>query len=246
MLKQRHFGLIVGCLLALSLLPSQAGRALSFPSMSILSPGDGSVVSPPIYLKATLNGTQPSLIRVTLIDRSGNLLARQLLRSDSATMDLSLFETSLAYEIASENMPVLLTLTSLDSANRPIAARSVSLVLITDGESDIHDPAMVEPWITLSEPGAGSTIRGGKMVVKGTVTPMTDKPIIFELVTNSGGVVGSSQLAVSRAGETVDFTINLTYAFITSLRNARLVIRQTMDPFGVNANVESLPLYLLP
>jgi len=99
MFKLKRFGLIISFLLALSLLSSQAGRALSSPSMTILSPGDTSVVTTPINLKADLNGTLPSLIRVTLIDRSGNFLARQLLRADSPNLKSNLFETFLAYEI---------------------------------------------------------------------------------------------------------------------------------------------------
>lgn len=200
----------------------------------------------PIHLTAEVQLGGDGLIRVTLLNHNHNLLARQLLRLDNANSDPIRFSTWLPFEIPTESTRGLLILETQDSYHRPLALRSVSLALQTDGEVTLRTQPSEAEWLKVASPEPLEVFSEGQFLVEGTAKPVTGKPIIFELVTDRGGVIGSSQLAVENPGETFTFKVPLSYAFITTLRDVRLVIRQTADPNGVNVILDSLPITLTP
>jgi hypothetical protein len=251
MIKKRPSGLIVWVILALSLLsPHQAGLALSSPALEIQSPLDGSVVSAPIPVIAEIYPGGNGLIRVTLMDQNQSLLARQLLRLDSYNSAQVQFSTWLAFEIPRETTQAVLTLAIQDGYHRPLAQRAVFLTLMSDDASD--DEGMIQPfsthlpWLTVSSPKPQEMISGGQILVKGNLTPVTQKPIMFELMRVNGSVIGSLQLAVENPGQPIDFEVLLSYPKITEITDIRLVIRQTADPYAVNVVLDSLPIVLIP
>lgn len=242
----RRTGLILYFILVLSLLTSKTGTALPSPLMTILTPGDGSVVTAPIHVSAEVQPGTDDLIRLTLTDQNNNVIARQLLRIEADNQSPIQFETWLSYEIPKESTQALLTLATQDTYHRPETLRSALLTLKSSGEAVIQSHQTEDQWLTITYPEPLDIISGGQFLVSGTVTPLTENPIFFELITDSGGVVGSSQLAVPAVGEPFDFEMPLSYAFITSNRDVRLVIRQTIDTYATNIILDSLPLTLTP
>jgi hypothetical protein len=69
---------------------------------------------------------------------------------------------------------------------------------------------------------------------------------MFDLMTESGGVVGTSQLDVQTPGEAFDFEVLLSYDFITEAHEVRLIIRQRLNEFSSDAILDSMPIVLLP
>lgn len=185
-------------------------------------------------------------MRITLVDRNNTLLTRQLLRMDTPADDNATiqFTTWLPFEIPTNSTRALLTFATTDSHHQTIALRSVQLTLLTDGKAHITTTSQ-SSWLTITAPTPMETISGGNLVVEGTITPITQKPIIFELTTEKGAVIGSKQLAVEEPGNAQSFKIPLTYT-TTITRTVRLVIRQTIDPYAANVILDSLPVILNP
>ena len=181
-----------------------------------------------------------------MTDKLNNTLARQLLRIDPGSETEITFDTDLAFEIPNGSMEALLTLSTQDDYHRPLALRSVLVTLNSSGETQINLNANEESWLEISYPEAQEIIGGGKFTVLGSVTPVTQNPVIFELITDSGGVIGTAQLAVNQAGERVSFELPLTYGFISSVRDVRMVIRQTIEGYATNVILDSIPLALAP
>ncbi|MCB2214041.1 hypothetical protein KQH50_01475 [bacterium] len=246
MSRTRRFRLLALLVFTLCLALPRSSSALPAPSMSILSPGDGATVTSPIAVSAEMVPGADGLVRLALTDERNNTLSRQLLRVDSDLDTPIPFITALPFELPGPDMEALLTLSTQDIYHRPLALRSVLLTLTTSGEPQVASPPAGEPWLEITFPEPLDILTGGQFTVQGAVTPVTDNPVIFELITDSGGVIGSAQLAVTEPGETVTFEQPLSYAYINKIRDVRLVIRQTMDGYGTNVVLDSLLLALLP
>lgn len=204
------------------------------------------MVTAPIELAAIVYPGEDGLIRVTLVDKNRDLLARQLLRVNVIEQGAVQFSTRLAFEIPNETTSAILTVETQDHFHRTIALRSVELILQSSGEGSIESHSIPDRWLTITQPEPGAIITESPLVVKGAVTPVNGRPIIFELVTERGGAVISKQLAVETPGEAVDFEVPLIFSPVTAALDMRLVIRQSADIIGVDAVLDSLPITLAP
>lgn len=233
-------------ILLVSLLPSKGGGALQSADIVILTPGYESVVFSPIEITAGVKPGADNLIRVSLIDQRNNLLSRQLIRVEAQPENTAQFSTKLAFEIPTERAKALLALETRDEYNRPISLRAIPLTLTSEAEVVLQPQPFEEPWLTITAPEASSTHGGGLLQVTGRVTPISAEPIVFELITDSGGVIGSKKLGVNTVGEELTFDIIMTYGFINATRDVRLVIRQALEPFDVTIALDSIPFFLGP
>lgn len=234
-------------LLVLVLLPPAAGSAGKAPRIALLTPGEGSRVASPIQVSADIQSSPGGLLRLTLLDRAGNEVSRQLLHVDAVENGKSQpFSTQLTFEISPQEETGLLTILLLDSDFRPIALRSAEITLLAEGKPQIETPRSDEPWVTLIQPLPGESFTGRKITVLGSVTPLSAAPIILELVANDGRVVGSSQVRVPLPESTFDFSADLYYDFINTPTEVRLVIRQAADAFKATAILDSLLINVAP
>jgi hypothetical protein len=246
MFHKRRIIFVLVFIAALSLFLPKAAYAVPSPSMAIRTPGNGSIVTAPIPISAIVQPGADGLIRLTLTDKADNTLARQLLRVDSGSETEITFDTNLTFEIPNGTMEALLTLSTQDDYHRPLALRSVLVTLNSNGEAQVNFNSNEEAWLEINFPEAQEIIGGGKFTVQGSVIPVTQNPIIFELITDTGGMIGTAQLAVNQAGERFSFELPLTYGFISSVRDVRLVVRQSIDGYANNVILDSLPLALAP
>ena len=224
----------------------RASFAAPSPSIAILSPREGSIVASPIPVSAVLKPGADGLIRITLTDEYNRTLSRQLLRVDAAEGEEITLDSQILFEIPYPGLEGLLTLATQDEYHRPLAQRSVLVFLDESGEVQVQPNPITGQWLDITYPQENASLSGGQFTVQGTLTPMTDRPVYFELITDSGGQIGSTQLAVDQPGETIAFEITLSYGFITTARDVRLVIRQSMVDYAANIILDSLPLTLAP
>jgi len=243
---RRHIGLIIFLFLAVGLFPPTQGSASPAPLISILSPGDSSFLTSPISLSAEIIPDSQSMIRVTLTSRNGDLLARQLMRLDGSSISPIVCNTDIPFEIPSDQTEALLTLAIQDEDFRTVAVRSVLMTLVSTGEPTLNPPASNEPWSSITQPQAGEEVSGGELLVTGSVTPISNRPITFELISDSSRVIGSSQLSVLTPDEELDFEVTLYYSYIKETTNVRLVIRQNFYPYDEAAILDSVILSVAP
>ena len=247
MLINRRLWIGFFLLFALSLALPQTGLAVAPASISILEPGEGSSVTAPILISAEVEPGGDNLIRVTLIDIKDNLLARKLLKVNPIDNETPIhFETNLAYEIPTETTTALLTIATQDNYHRPQSLRSVTLTLETNGQAFIQPQTLTDPWLTITEPVPLDILGGGQFMVCGTITPVNTNSDIFELIKDNSAVIGSTQLLVPDPGKTSDFEVLLTYAFVTTITDVRLIIRQASDAYASNVILDSIPIALTP
>jgi hypothetical protein len=246
MVKRRALGFFLLFCILIGLRSPLSAEAVRSDSLKLVTPGDGSIVTSPIEISAQVQAQPQDLIRVKLVDRSGSVLSRQLF-SMNARGDTNLnFTTSLPFEIPRETTDGLLTIAVQDNNNRLVALRSVALILQSDGENLINEQSSGSEWLSITKPQPGEKLQGDAIDVEGTVIPIIDRPVFFELITDSGGQIGWKQLAVENTGEIIEFNITVPYAYITQERDVRLVIRQTDTFYGENIILDSVPIYLSP
>lgn len=234
-------------LLVLSFITPMSGQALSAPPITIITPGEGSQVTAPISISAEVYPGADNLVRITLIDKNNNLLARKLLRVEPGEGDTSFhLETDLAFELPTESTTAILTVSIQDEYHRPQSLRSVILTLESEGQTSIQAQLSSEPWLILDEPAPLNTLGGGQVTISGTITPVNDNPVRLELIKDNGAIIGSKQLSVPDPGETFDFEVVLPYAFVTTTSDVRLVIRQSAEEFTTNEILDSIPIVLIP
>jgi hypothetical protein len=118
--------------------------------------------------------------------------------------------------------------------------------LAAEGQSTVQAQMSNEPWLVIEEPKPLAALEGGQITVSGTIDPVNDNPIRFDLIKPSGAVIGSIQLLVTDPGKTITFTNTLPYAFINATTDIRLVIRQLSDDFATDVILDSVPIFLSP
>ena len=214
--------------------------------IAILAPGENSLVTTPIEITAVVFPGDDGLIRVTLVDKHQNLLTRQLLRVESPSDTAIEFTTSLVFEIPAETSTANLTIATQDHLHRPLALRSIGLDLASSGEAQIQAQLANDPWLTVTHPEPGAMIGESPMLITGTVRPINENPIVFELLNERGGAIVSKQLAVGAPSENLDFEFFLAYPPAANMRDMRLVIRQSAGWLGVEAILDSLPVTIIP
>jgi len=246
MLKTRFLGFILLMFILIGLRSPLRAEAERIVTLNLISPGEGSRVISPIKIFAQVYIQPQNLIRITLVDRSGSIISRQLLRLEADSALPQDFTTSLAYEIPKEFTDGLLTIAIQDGNNRLVALRSTPLKLQSDGENSITPQSSTSDWLTIAQPQPGDRLQGGMVIVEGTVIPVIDRPVFFELITESSGQIGSRQLAIQSVGEPITFNTTLPYAHIYKGRDVRLIIRQTDEVYGENIILDSVPIYLAP
>lgn len=245
MFKARNF-LVAGILLFLMYIPAQSSTASPAEPLTIITPGEGSVLSSPIHLITEVQLDPGDFIRVTLTNGSNFPISRQLYRVSESMANSTTIEWDIPFEIPTDTARASLSVSILDNHHRPKSLRSVPLTLTMDGLNMDETQANHEPWLVLRSPVEGEIISGGQFIISGTVMPPLETPVLLELISDTGGTIGYAFLAVDTPGEPLDFDLKIHYDFITSARDVRLIILQTSKNFSESEILDSVALTLLP
>ena len=234
-------------LLSLLVIPaSQGAVSQPAPMIALITPVEGSTVVSPIEISAEMNLGEASLLRVALTTGQNEVISRQLHRVSALDEGLFVYSGSLPFEIPNENAPGWLSLTLIDSQNRPLCLRSASLIIHASGDAEVKTNESQAPWLVISSPEPGELISGGEIQVTGQVTPLTGNPVFFELYSEGGRVLITIQLAVVQPGSAMDFTLIIPYTVTSEQEDALLAISQSADAYNQAIILDSLPLSISP
>jgi hypothetical protein len=89
-------------------------------------------------------------------------------------------------------------------------------LFFTENKSKLHPPQSAQPLIKVFQPWPYENISSVNFIASVTVVTVTEKPTIFELVTDSGVVIGSKLLAGKSPRESLSFEMPLSCTFITT------------------------------
>ena len=196
--------------------------------MRIQKPGPYSKVSSPLQVEALVSPGEDGYVYVELIGEDGRVITRQALDYRSFMNRYFYINPQVVFELNTAAETARLVVRVQDRFQRPIYLCSVEVVLMRLGRSEITAPQiMQEPYVVRS-PREGSVISGGVLRVIGLARLVNDRPLIFELVDESGQLVSNAVIEHSQPyGDLshVPFEVFIPYS-VEKETPVRLIIRQ--------------------
>lgn len=202
-------------------------------AIQILAPGPSSRLVSPLRLNTYLKPGLDGRVQIDLLGEDGRLLLRKgytylpEVKRTYLTEDL-LFEIRQVGEVAR------LQISTFDTFDRLLAFNSVDVVLLSFGENDINPAGSLLERVLIIEPLPNKLIQGGTLVVSGQVHPGSSQPLLIELTTARGQVVGYRQAGVPSgdadtiAGDYSSFRTEIPYA-VSEPTWVRLSVRMVSD-----------------
>ncbi|MDI6769893.1 MAG: hypothetical protein QMD04_09470 [Anaerolineales bacterium] len=215
-------------------------------AIQILTPGPLSKVRSPIKLLSYIVPGDDNLTRVELYGEDGRLLARQLLRVYTSGK-WAYLSVEIPFEVTAAAEVARLQISTEDQFGRIQALTSVRLVLLSAGYEEINPPGNLDERCLLESPSAGARVSKGKLTVSGQMRPFNSQPLIVELITSKGAVVGSKMIALQPAADDsyLPIAAEMTYA-IPAATWVRLTVRQSDERIPGTIYLFSQEVYLTP
>jgi hypothetical protein len=215
-------------------------------SIAIITPSTGSIITSPIVLAARINCNPGKVLRIELTDKQEKLLFRKLTFPDcQSNMSFEVKEL-IFFDAPAFNTKTRLTISLTDPENVPRAIASAELLLSRDNSSIIKAKDRQSNFIIIS-PVENTLLSIGKFLVSGWIRPLEQTPIILELLTETGSLISSRQIAIPQdiAGDYFFFDVVIPYS-APRILNAIFVIRQMGSEIPGNIALESYTYQLSP
>ena len=203
-------------------------------AIQIGAPGPASRAVSPLQVSAAMRSVPSGSFHLELwaepLQSGGDprLLLRQVSNFIADPAPWIYLDEALDFELSRVSELAELRLLTFDQFGRPVAAASVELLLLQYGENQLA-PALdgLEP-LAIFEPAPNILIQGGTLIVTGMARPLDAQPLLIELITAEGDVLGYRQvfLTPDPAGNHLPFTAEVPYTVSTPTW-ARLSISQS-------------------
>jgi hypothetical protein len=224
----------------------QPPKPISTASIAIITPSSGSIITSPIKLDVSFACNPGDVLRIELINKQEKLLFRKLIIPDCrSNMSYELKEL-IFFDTPTANTKTRLAISLTDPEDVPRAIASTELLLSRDNTSINKTNDSQSTFIIIS-PAENSLLSHGRFPVSGWIRPLEQTPIILELLTETGGLVSSRQIAIPQenAGDYFYFDVVIPYS-VPRILNAILVIRQMGSEIPGNIALESFTYQLSP
>jgi len=174
---------------------------IPFAEIQFVSPGALSRVVSPIELHAFLVPSDSGRARVELYGEDGRLMFRKLFILNSSPGFQANLRSEIDFEITAVAETATLVISVDDTYGRLKTLASQPLILLSLGESDLNPPDDFLAPIVIQQPETKVLIQGGTLVVSGLVRKASDQPLLVELITTDGKVIGSRLAGVATQPE---------------------------------------------
>jgi hypothetical protein len=206
-----------------------------------------SKVLSPIHLHAYVIPGARSMVRVDLYGEDDRLIYRKLLYAYADVFKWAYLSVDIPFETRAAAELARLQITAEDANGNTIALGATHLLLTPEGYEEITPRGVLNERCIFFNPVPSATITGGTLAVSGTYLPFNTEPLILELVTENGMIVGSQWLEVPSASgsEPIPFNAEITYS-VDAQMQAYLVARQFDDRINGMMYLFSQPVILNP
>ncbi len=170
---------------------------IPFSEIQFISPGALSKVVSPIELHAFLVPSDSGRVRVELFGEDGRLMFRKLFILNSPPGYQANLRSAIDFEINGVAETATLVISVDDRYGRLKTLASEPLILLSLGESDLNPPDDFLAPLVIQQPEPKVLIQGGTLVVSGLVRKASDQPLLVELITTDGKVIGSRLASVA-------------------------------------------------
>jgi hypothetical protein len=216
-------------------------------NLQILSPGPGSTVISPFTLTASIIAGTEALVHVELLGEDGRLLLREVQNYQSSEGGEIAVSSEISYGTNSDSESGRLQISLHDENGRIVDLTSVDLILLSHGEQDLYEPPDQFENIVIESPRQNTLIQGGMMRVSGLARPRSNQPLMIELLTSDGRIVGTRQVAVvpTPGSMYASFAIDVPY-HVEAAEHVRLKVWEPGSIITGIVDLSSLEVILSP
>jgi hypothetical protein len=218
-----------------------------FGTIQILNPGPLSRVTSPFLLRAYLLPGESGRAQIELLGEDGRVLMREIKIYGSPPGARVTMGMEVSFEITAAAELGRIQISTADENGRTSALASTDIILLSVGEADYNPAGDNYEAITIQQPDPNALIQGGTMRVSGLARPRSERPLMIELHTEEGKIVGTRQVAVesSGAGQYGNFAIDVPYN-ISAPTRVRLMVWERGDKIPGIVHLSSLEVLLSP
>jgi hypothetical protein len=220
---------------------------IPYADIQFISPGALSKVISPIELHAFLLPGDGGRARVELYGEDGRLMYRKLFVFSSPPGLQTNLRAEIDFEINGVAETGRLVISVDDTYGRLIKLASEDLILLSLGDSDINPPGDLLETVIIQEPAPKILIQGDTLVVSGLVRTSSDQPLLVELITTDGKVIGNrlAGIAPGVEGSHRLFATELSYQ-VYSPTWVRITVSEWNKWLGGPAQLTSVEVLLEP
>jgi len=220
---------------------------IPYAAIQIISPGALSRVTSPLELHAFLYPGDHGRARVELYGEDGRLMYRQLfVFTTEPGVQTNLF-AEIDFEIIGVAETARLVVSVDDEYGRLKVLAAEDLILLALGDADINPPGDLLAPIVIQEPIPKVLIQGDKLTVSGLVRSAVDHPLLVELVTTDGKVIGNrlAGIAPDPTGGHRLFAAEIPFE-VFSPTWVRVIVSERGGRFPGATQLDSLEILLSP
>jgi hypothetical protein len=229
---------------AFSYMPDVSEPIYPFAGLRILGPGDGSRLTSPIIPELSILLGAGNTVEVELLNAMGELLVKKLLQYPEVASDQRiLIHPEIDFEIESDEEIGRLVVKTQDGFGRLISLSSCDVILLSRGEQVLEAARMPYESFLVTDPSAGTVVRGGIVTVSGYARPVSASVIVFELVDEKGVEISNRvvRLHGDPGGAPIGFSIALPFQ-VSQETSVRLIVRQSSSTIPGPAVASSMLL----
>lgn len=216
-------------------------------AIQITHPGQRSFVTSPFFVRAITRILPDSTVRIELFGEDGRLLMREVRSYHPERRENLLLGAEITFAISAVAEVGRLQVSLLDEHNRFVAVSSVELILLSVGEPVFNPQGDALEDIVIQSPIENSLIQGGMLRVSGLARLRSQRPLLIELQTSDGKIVGSRQVRVEAVpGSSFGtFLIDVPYT-VSAAARVRLLVWEPGELVPGITHLSSVEVMLSP
>lgn len=220
---------------------------IPYAPIQILSPGPASLVTSPFLLRGSVRAGAGGVVRIELLGEDGRLLMREVRDYRASVGRQVSLATEVEFGISAVAEAGRIQVSTEDEFGRLVAVGSVDIILLSIGEAEINPVGDLYENIVIESPPPNAVIQGGMVRVTGLARPRSELPLMVEMRTADGKIVGSRQVAVIPSAESSygTFAIEVSYSVDAPTR-VRLAVWEPGERIPGIVQLSSLEVMLSP
>jgi hypothetical protein len=184
----------------------------------ILQPGNNARLISPLKMKLLTHPGEDGLIRIELLGHDNRLIFRRLLNYADYQNKTMLIEQEITFEVRSDETARLQVILE-DRKGKANFLTSVQLTLLQIKGSETAGESAVNPRVKIDVPQPDSSVKGEDLMVKTSIKPVNDTPIVVEVLASDWHTLTSKIVKITIPADQTAFTpINIKLPYRTGTR----------------------------
>jgi hypothetical protein len=200
-------------------------------SLRLIRPGPLSKISSPIKVEAMVTPGDDGYVYFDLMGEDGRIINHVEVPLKNNLGQHVIITPKIDFQTNAVAETARLVMYTRDLAGRMITITSVDLFLLSLGNSEVTAPTFQQEPYLVRFPRHDDIISGGVLHLIGLAKPLSNKPLVVELIDDQQKVIGSAQIQVAPPTGKLShtpFEIDIPYS-LQEEKTVRLSLRQESD-----------------